>query len=824
MMKKAALLYISLLFPILTTSIAHGAFEPPKNPNSAKACAICHYRWIDVFFSEGMGSDLVEYQAERIAAKPEICFSCHDGSVIDSRARAANDHMHKIDVPPPTHMNIPEVFPLDDKGNMTCGTCHTAHGVPSGEDFKGTIFMRTSNANSTMCRMCHPDMDGGKKEGHHPVDNNMDEIPRALLTNGAAIGKKKGQVICETCHIAHGSPYRGFLVDNGGVSRLCTGCHEDKDSFTPDGRRRQFHLVGASPSKVKIPKELIKKGAKLGDNNVVCCLTCHKVHKNDIEEQLLVVKKKPGSGLCLTCHKDKVSVNNTKHNLAKSAPKEKNAQGHTVAETGVCSACHLPHMDARKLDQEGDITTRICMSCHGKGKLHEKDYLSGYSHPVDVDPFEKQDEENILNTVGITRNKLRLPLYNRFGVQDKKGVMTCATCHNPHKARIDKKTGKERVGAKKGETIPFLRKQSPDICKECHQDKFYIANSKHDMQQVAPKTKNILKQTSAESGLCGSCHQTHSAQKGFLWAREKKVKTDNVAESLCVGCHNKKGLAKEKIIEGFSHAINISTDVKGLTTRLPLYDRNGEILKNGLISCPTCHNPHRWDPNKVSMESSIDVEGDSKNSFLRLETSPEPELCINCHPYQAYIEKTDHDLRITAPVSNNILGQTPKGSGICGVCHIAHNSKSNVRLWAREFSKGDSIMDMMCNSCHCEDGAAKIKIPQISSHPKAGVVNLGRHLKNSPNYFPLFHAETGELVNVGNISCPSCHNSHQWSPRSFKKGTGVNVEGNVTTSFLRSKDAIMLCNDCHGLDALFRFKFFHDVDERIEEKDIVPLE
>jgi predicted CXXCH cytochrome family protein len=816
MMRKVVLLYISLLLPVLTTSIAYGAFEAPKNPNSGKGCAICHYRWIDTFFEYKKGSDLVKYESEKVVALVEMCFSCHDGSVVDSRARAANDHMHKIDVPPPSHMNIPEVFPLDDKGNMTCSTCHTAHGVPSGEGVKGTIFIRTSNANSNMCRMCHPDMDGGKKEGHHPVDNNMDEIPGALIAKGAAGGEEKGQVICETCHIAHGSPYKGFLVDNGGDSSLCIGCHEDKDSFTPDGKRRQSHLIGASPSKVKIPKELIEKGAKLGDNNVVCCLTCHKVHKNNIEEQLLVIKKKPGSGLCLTCHKDKVSVRNTKHNLDKSAPKEKNLQGYTVAQAGVCSACHLPHMDARKLDQKGDITTRICLSCHGKGKLHEKDYLLGDSHPVGVDPFEKQDAKNVLNTVSITKKRLTLPLYNIFGVQDKNGVMTCATCHNPHKVRVDKKNRKKEIGAKKGTTTSFLRKQSPAICKECHLDKFYIANSKHDMQKVAPKTKNILKQTPSESGLCGSCHLVHNGQKAFMWARDINIKSKYVAETVCISCHNEKGMAGKKTIKDYSHPVNISPLKKGLTTTLPLYDNDGKRSEKGDMACPTCHDPHRWDPLQVDGgPDGYDVEGNSKNSFLRLQNSPSPKLCVNCHADKAYIEKTGHDLMVSAPSSKNIIGQTPEESGVCNACHLVHNSKNWAWLWAQDFGQGESLVEMMCNYCHSGKGPAKKKIPQVVSHPvEQKISNLGRDDKTRINYFPLFSRNFGELVSRAKFSCPSCHDVHRWGNTVQTKGKGVAAYGDATTSFLRAKSSIMICRDCHGEDSLFKYKYYHKADVR----------
>ncbi len=150
-----------IVFLVMLSSISAADVQAPKNPNSAKACAICHYRWIDTFFIEGRGSDLVDYTAEKVVATPEMCFSCHDGSIADSRARAYLTAQHKINVPPPGHMKLPDIFPLDDQGNMQCATCHTAHGVPSGPDSKETIFMRTSNRNSAMCRMCHPDMLGG---------------------------------------------------------------------------------------------------------------------------------------------------------------------------------------------------------------------------------------------------------------------------------------------------------------------------------------------------------------------------------------------------------------------------------------------------------------------------------------------------------------------------------------------------------------------------------------------------------------------------------------------------------------------------------------
>ena len=62
---------ILLLLSLSSNSAAR--IETPSNPNSAKACAICHYRWIDTFFVQGTGTDLVPYQSEKVVATAPMC-------------------------------------------------------------------------------------------------------------------------------------------------------------------------------------------------------------------------------------------------------------------------------------------------------------------------------------------------------------------------------------------------------------------------------------------------------------------------------------------------------------------------------------------------------------------------------------------------------------------------------------------------------------------------------------------------------------------------------------------------------------------------------
>jgi predicted CXXCH cytochrome family protein len=807
-------IYIHTFFIVLFFLVfnARALGQTPSNPNSAKACAICHFRWIDTFFVEGRGSDLADYQAEKVVATREMCFSCHDGSIKDSRAKLDEDSGHRINREPPRQMKVPEILPLDEKGRMQCSTCHTAHGVQGGPGSEETIFMRTSNKNSAMCRMCHPDADGGMAAGNHPAGIMERGVPAKLVSLGAAAGRKKNQIVCETCHTAHGSPYGSMLIDNAGNSTLCLDCHDDKNIFTPDGKRRPFHAINIAVQKAKIPEELFKRGAKLGSQSVVTCQTCHKVHGNKIGGKNLLVTKKEKSSLCLTCHPDKQYIADTKHNLMRSAPGEKNLEGQTVAEGGVCSACHLVHKAARKLTGEKDLTTDLCLSCHGKGKIAEKVNLSGNTHPLNVNPFEKKHKNVLLISVDVEKEKLTLPLFNRYGVQDKSGKMTCSTCHDTHGSWVGSTEGS--AAGKVGNRTLFLRKQPPNICRECHRNKFSIANSKHDLQKVAPEEKNILEQTPSESGLCGSCHLVHGSHKGFLWARNNVAEPTVAPENFCISCHNEKGIARKKVLEGYSHPVDISPAEKGLNSHLPLFAKNGEIRQDGFITCQTCHDPHRWDPKNILVEDHFAMEGNSQTSFLRLENGPSSVLCENCHVNKAYIENTDHDLKVTVPYSENILSQSPAESGTCGVCHLVHNGKNQILLWAQGFDGGDSLMARMCNSCHSESGWAKNKIPLIASHPKNPIVNVGRNVKGEANYFPLFDRTSGEPVIVGEISCPTCHNVHQWNPGLPAKGQGVNLEGNATNSFLRARSATLMCIDCHGVDALFKFKFFHDPKER----------
>jgi len=553
------------------------------------------------------------------------------------------------------------------------------------------------------------------------------------------------------------------------------------------------------PKGLKIPEDLIKKGARLGVNNSINCLTCHKAHINDIKHRLHA-KNDINNTFCSACHTDKKYIIDTKHNLLHSFPKEKNAQGNTVKEAGVCSACHLPHKVARKVPADKDIRTGRCLSCHSAGNIAKESQLKGVQHPL-------KDSSSKL----IDGEKFGLPLFDKFGITAKDGDMACLTCHDPHRWSASSTKGEIRKEIKGDRATSFLRKQSPDICSECHADKFYISDSKHDLIKTDPDGKNILDQTPSESGICGSCHSVHNSRDPFLWARKMNSDDGYVLNDLCLNCHSKDGSAKEKTLTDYSHPIAVNPGEKGITAAtLPLFDENGKKVQNGVIECQTCHDPHRWDPVNTVNEPHYDKEGSSINSFLRLENSPSPKLCTNCHNREAHIENTDHDIKVTSVPVKNIKDQTPLESGTCGVCHLTHNSKNRFRLWALALGNGSSLTEKMCNSCHSNKNTDEVKSPAIASHPEnIIIVNAGKGVKDQPGYFPIFGEKTGESLSNGRISCPSCHNVHQWGIDSPELGEGENREGDLTNSFLRNRSEELLCQNCHGLEGLFRYMYYH---------------
>lgn len=767
-------------------------------PNSARECAMCHINWIDIFYRQGQSTDLVEYPKEKLVAAEMMCYSCHDGSIVDSRLKVWETSRHKTGIKPSANISIPKEYPLDKDGNMQCATCHSAHGVDTKPGMADTIFLREPNINSSMCRRCHVNKRGGVKNGNHPLDVNLKKRPAKIINNGGKLGAND-TVICQTCHTPHGSTNEHFLVipnSKGSLShsQLCETCHtKSPDISANDSKRRFSHPVDVPLQKEAMLPAKWDNGKKpyISFDGNINCITCHSPHNAMKNNHLLQTKNSKGE-LCVTCHTSKKSIYDTKHDIAKYYPNEKNADGIKASETGSCKACHFmhkgeaPRMWARKVSDSS--IGALCLSCHSKNKVAKNALTGAYTHPVNV----KLSDKDL---------KVPFPLFNDIGKVDPEGKVSCPTCHDVHKwsPLSADKGGKEIEGDGENSFLRMKSTRNSELCQTCHKTKSTIVKTKHDLERTDPNAKILKDRDPDRYGLCRTCHAVHNARSVKLWAIKSGEGKGSI-EPLCTSCHSDGEAASKKMTGKISHPTGpgVSPNHK-IDTELPLHTAEGDRARTGNVSCATCHNVHRWAPDDASNRGSKKKEGDGSNSFLRMKYAGTNELCRECHEGKFSLEKTKHDLKLTAPSSRNDKRETVKKSGVCGACHRPHNG-SMGKLWARKGGKGADLIEKACTSCHSGGNVAEGKWTGGRSHPLGKKPNMVASMKE---YLPLYDLDGVRSVD-GGVTCSTCHDVHRWEPGSDIGPGKKKIEGDRFNSFLRvpNDDDAKLCSACHQENAL----------------------
>ena len=117
-------------------------------------------------------------------------------------------------------------------------------------------------------------------------------------------------------------------------------------------------------------------------------------------------------------------------------------------------------------------------------------------------------------------------------------------------------------------------------------------------------------------------------------------------------------------------------------------------------------------------------------------------------------------------------------------------------------------MEKICKSCHDAGHVAGNKVPLKLRHPDT-VKALRHDERVSQGGLPPLFSREGTRSPAGLITCSTCHDPHRWSPFRKGEGPGRNEEGDARSSFLRGVSDFSICTDCHGLDGLFRYKYFH---------------
>lgn len=782
----------------------------PSQRTDSRSCALCHLSWMPAFLDEGRNGELMALPESNVVNSADMCFSCHDGSVVDSRERVFLQHGHSTGVTPPEGMEIPEELPLDAGGDISCATCHTAHGTDMRRmDMANAVFLRVENRDSQMCAMCHGETMEGLGRRNHAVGVDLGGgWPEALAQSVATQGQSH-QLVCQSCHAAHGSSDENLLALPMDQSQLCSACHT---GHLPTG-------------------DLARPGNHPAVDN---CTTCHRMHESESESALLF-RDNRDDGLCLFCHTDMQVLAGSRHHLSETAPDLANASSLTPRQSGSCSGCHAVHhargplLWAREPAAGAAGDGALCLSCHAEDTGLGLPAIGDFSHPVGVSAASLGD------TGG-------LPLFDDALRREAAGDVGCGTCHSVHETRLRRSNegdalcltchgeqaeqlagGHHDLGEAGGPCAschavhqahgpglaarPLAESDAPAherVCRSCHGDADWpeagspdrhlhplhsddgdlrcaSCHDPHRLPEGGPSTRLA---SAGDSPLCRDCHARQAEVVGSSHGRS--------SEDLCGTCHRFldddgsrrlfAAQASEDAVAGLcqtchtvalhSHPRAVAPDASHRPDHLPLFSARGERGSDGVITCATCHNPH---------------DG-AASDFLRPAQEGDPALCVDCHHGRRAVAGTAHDLR-----------QGVAGASLCAPCHRAHPPDDTGLLWGHDLGPGPDFVTQACTGCHREGGDARPLAPETTRHPSEAVI------LESPPGIPLYDIH-GRSGGAGEITCATCHDVHRWTARADQDSGG---EGTVLTSFTRPGVAEELCATCHGQEALVRYLLYH---------------
>jgi len=726
-----------------------------------------------------------------------LCIMCHQEKGSKAQFLSEARPLHPIGIIPKKDISQAPVFRnggrLSKSGRLICLSCHSTHDGMN----RSMVLDRDL---SSFCQNCHSEAVQQISAGKHnllktaPGSKNRDnETPR-----------QSG--MCRACHRAHGWAQVGPPgLDS--VSSLCLGCHQE-------GKAAPKKTIGpiSHPIDVDLPslrEESSLRPLKKGGRKKVVCITCHNPHvdrsylpdegikpKSDQTNNFL---RKSRKGLCRECHQDHFTVEGTKHDFRLADVKENSDIKKRVDQWGPCAACHQIHKAKQRyqwaLEPSPDIGpgSTMCGGCHSKGNSAPKRPIAPYNHPLGI-PCDRE----------ITQS---LP-FLETGLKDKKKIIACFTCHNPHQWSASDKGGDfDKEGSGMNSFLRIPNDAGSGLCINCHNDKNQIKETDHDLRHTDKIEKSAFQQSLEVRPLCSGCHLTHGDDP------EKKLWSQGLAgegmevDRACLGCHREGRVGEKKPIFSTHYLGPISKDIS--LDKLSLFIR-AKGKKEKYLTCVTCHDPHQWSQSMElkGRDHGNNSEGTGESSFLRVGCQQDAMLCQDCHQGKATIINTEHDLRLFKDKLSVKLLASIQAGGVCSPCHAPHNFSSKRFLWARKTGPGSNDEERICFSCHRRDGIAENKIPKRYSHPdvlvKAALEKTKLSLKEIIGIKGWGTHTYGE-----GIHCFICHDSHRWSLGQEGAGPGRNLEGNASNSFLWMKSYDQICSFCHQKEGLYRYLYFH---------------
>jgi DmsE family decaheme c-type cytochrome len=220
----------------------------------------------------------------------------------------------------------------------------------------------------------------------------------------------------------------------------------------------------------------------------------------------------------------------------------------------------------------------------------------------------------------------------------------CETCHGPGKAHVDAGGGKGKGGLitfAKNDKTPVEKRNA--VCLDCHTKgaRIFWKGSAHESRDVAcTNCHKIMETVSEKSQLakaneietCGTCHLQKRAQtmrSSHMPVREGKM--------TCTSCHNPHGSVTPALLKEAS--LNETCFTCHAEKRGPFLWSHQPVVE----SCANCHEPH----------------GSNHEAMLKL---ARPRLCQQCHSESGH---SNRPYGRDTGVQKFVMGRS------CNDCHVA---------------------------------------------------------------------------------------------------------------------------------------------------------
>jgi hypothetical protein len=166
----------------------------------------------------------------------------------------------------------------------------------------------------------------------------------------------------------------------------------------------------------------------------------------------------------------------------------------------------------------------------------------------------------------------------------------------------------------------------------------------------------------------------------------------------------------------------------------------------------------------------------------------------------------------------NVRGEIVAESGPCGSCHLAHSASDEGGVWAHGSTSETDFGSSLCTCCHGQGECAGSRVPEYVDHPEVALLN--RTSPQQPGYMPTFDSR-GKRSRTGAISCLTCHEPHAARVNPEARGKSFPPRRRM---FLRFTEHRGLCIDCHGIETLWRFLYYHKAHRNpYAERNVSPL-